>query len=245
MSNSADSSRRAYQLGALMVTAAVLGIVALAAFTGSDTPQLAPGKPVPGASQTALLFAGIPQSGVTLGFANAPVTLVEFGDLQCPYCAVFAEKALPSIVARYVRSGQVQLVFRNLDGLGSDSVRAAQMAGALGKQNHLWQFVDLAYRNQRDENSGYVTDNFLRAITQEIAGVNVNLAMSERSSPDVKAQIAQAANLAHQLKLNKTPSFLLGLTGQPGRVFSPEVLDSGSFSSALDNLLKKHPPVTR
>jgi protein-disulfide isomerase len=238
MSNSADSRRRLYQLGALLVTAAVLAVVALAAFTGSGTPPLAPGKPVPGASQTASLFAGIPQSGITLGFANAPVTLVEFGDLQCPYCAVFAEKALPSIVARYVRSGRVQLVFHNLDGLGSDSVRAAQMAGALGKQDHLWQFVDLAYRNQRDENSGYVTENFLRAIAQAIAGVNANRAMNERGSPSIKAQIAQATNLAHQLKLNKTPSFLLGATGQPGRVFSPEGLDSGSFTSALDRLLR-------
>jgi protein-disulfide isomerase len=232
-----DSRRRVYQIGALAICAVVLFAIVIVVLSSPSPAPLVPGKPVPGTKDTLELLAGIPQQGIALGYSGAPVTLVEFGDLQCPYCAMFAEKALPSIITRFVRSGRVRLVFRNLDGLGSDSVRAARMAGALGKQNRLWQFIDLAYRNQGDENSGYVTDKFLRAIAEVIPGTNVNLAMSERSSVFVKAQIAQAMGLAHQLKLKVTPSFQLFPTGQRHRSFTPSSLGSSAFVGPLQRML--------
>ena len=112
-------TQRLYRLGALLVTAVAITAVLVAVLTSGSTSQLAPGKPVPGAARTLALFAGIPQHGDALGNPHAPVTLVEFGDLQCPACAQFAANVLPSIVARYVRPGRVLLVFRALDFLGA------------------------------------------------------------------------------------------------------------------------------
>jgi protein-disulfide isomerase len=232
-----DSRRRAYQIGAFAICIVVLFVVLIVVLTSSSPAPLVPGKPVPGTDRTLELLAGIPQQGIALGYSGAPVTLVEFGDLQCPYCAMFAEKALPSIITRYVRSGRVRLVFRNLDGLGSDSVRAAQMAAALGKQNRLWQFVDLAYRNQGDENSGYVTNDFLESIADVIPGTDVARAMSERSSGFAQAQVTQAMRLAHQLKLKVTPSFQLFPTGQRHRSFTPTSLGSSAFLGPLQRML--------
>jgi protein-disulfide isomerase len=215
--NDRDTRRtRLYQLAALVVSVCAVGAVAIAVLTSGSTSQLAPGKPVPGAAQTLALFAGIPQHGTSLGNPRAPVTLEEFGDLQCPVCAAYAEDALPSIVARYVRAGRVRLVFRNLDSIGSDSARAARMAGAVGEQNHLWEFIDLMYRNQGAENTGYVTDRYLQALAAAIPGVDVSRALSARSSTAVEAQIDQARALAEQLHLQSTPSFVLVRTGQAG-----------------------------
>ena len=149
-------STRLHQLIALVASVLAIGAVTIAVLTGGSTAQLAPGKPVPGAPQTLALFAGIPQHGISLGNPGAPVTLVEFGDLQCPACAAYAHDALPSIVNRYVRDGRVQLVFRNLDSLGLDSARAARMAGAVGEQNHLWEFIDLMYKNQGARNASHM-----------------------------------------------------------------------------------------
>jgi protein-disulfide isomerase len=236
-SAAADSRRRLYQLGALLTSVLAAGAVVVAVLTSGSTSQLAPGKPVPGASKTLELFAGIPQRGPELGNPGAPVTLVEFGDLQCPLCAGFAAEALPTIVSRYVRTGRVRLLFRPLDLIGNDSLRAARMAGAVGEQNHLWEFIDLMYRNQGAENSSYVTDRYLQALAGAIPGVNVNRALQARESATVQAQIEQAARQAAGWHIQGTPSFLLSRAGASTHVFTPADLSSASFTSALDHEL--------
>jgi len=228
---------RLYRLGALLVTAAAVTAVLVAILTAGSTSQLRPGKPVPGAPQTLALFAGIPQRGPALGSEGAPFTLVEFGDLQCPACAQFATDALPTVVARYVRSGRVRLIFRALDFIGADSRRAAEMAAALSAQDRLWQFVELAYRNQALENSGYVTDTYLRALAAAIPGVDVGRALAARGSAAARAQLAEARALARQAHVAFTPTFELARAGQPPRRFSPPGLDGGSFDGALARAL--------
>lgn len=228
---------RTYQLGALIVTTAAVATVMIAILNSGSTSQLAPGKPVPGAAQTLALFAGIPQQGGALGDPHAPVTLVEFGDLQCPACALFAQETLPAIVTRYVRSGRVRLVFRAVDFIGGDSARAARAAYALGEQDRLWQFIELMYRNQALENSSYVTDTYLRALAGAIPGVDVTRALAARDSPGVQSQLRQAAGAARSFGLTSTPSFLLSRSGERPRRFSPAGLDESSFSAPLDRLL--------
>ncbi len=228
---------RLYQLAALTVSVLAIGAVLIAVLTSGSTSQLAPGKPVPGASQTLALFAGIPQHGISLGDPGAPATLVEFGDLQCPVCAAYALDTLPSIVNRYVREGRLRLVFRNLDSIGSDSARAARMSGALGEQNHLWEFIDLMYKNQGAENTSYVTDRYLRALAGAIPGVDVSRALHERSSATVEAQIDQAHVLARQLNLQSTPSFLLAPKGKTAQVLPSTDLSSASLAGPIDRAL--------
>jgi protein-disulfide isomerase len=237
--NYEDQARRqrVYQLGALLVTVLAVTAVVVAVMSSGSTSELAPGKPVPGAVRTLALFKDIPQQGIVLGRPDAPVTLVEFGDLKCPSCAIFAEEVLPTIVSHYVRTGKVRLVFRNLDLIGHGSVRAARMAGALGEQNHLWEFIDLMYRNQGAEDSPYVTDIYLRALAGAIPGVNVRRALAQRYSVTVSAQIAQAQAQFQATRFKGTPSFLLSLTGHTGRRFSPSGLESSSFSGPIDKLL--------
>ena len=234
-----DSRARArlYQLGAVIVTAAAVTAVLVAVLTAGSTSQLAPGKPVPAAAQTLALFAGIPQHGIALGDPRAPVTLVEFGDLQCPACAQVATDTLPAIVSRYVRSGRAALEFRALDFIGADSRRAASMALALAEQGRLWQFIELAYHNQGLENSGYVSDRYLRALAAAIPGVDYSRALAARNSAAVRAQLEQARALARQAHIASTPAFELLRAGQPPRRFSPAGLDSASFRAALDAAL--------
>lgn len=229
---------RVWQLGALTVSVVAIGAVLVTVLTGSSTSQLAPGKPVPGAPAALALFAGIPQRDASLGSPAAPVTLVEFGDLQCPTCASFAQEVLPTIVSRYVRTGRVLLVFAGLHFIGRDSLRALRMAEAVGEQSRLWQFVDLMYRNQGLENSSYVTDRYLRALAGAIPGIDVSRALAARGSDGVQARIETAQAQAHSHGIETTPSFLLSRTGQPPRRFSPASLgDSGSFTGPLDRLL--------
>jgi protein-disulfide isomerase len=157
---------------------------------------------------------GIPQSGLTLGREDAPVTLVEFGDLQCPACKSFAEEIVLQLIASKVRGGEAKIEFRNFTILGEESVSAGAAAVAAGQQGRGWHFVELFYRNQGLEGSGYVTDEFLTEIARG-AGV----ADIARWNEDRKDQ----AGSLREVQRSSEEAERLGLTGTPSfAVFGPE-----------------------
>ena len=90
-----------------------------------------------------------------------PVTLVEYADLQCPYCAQWARDALPTLVEDYVKPGKLRIVFRGMAFIGPDSDKALRTAIAAGEQNHLWDVVHGLYLSQGAENAGWVTDELV------------------------------------------------------------------------------------
>jgi protein-disulfide isomerase len=230
--------RRLWLLGASVLAAAVGVAIAIAISQsgGGRTPSATgPGR-LGDVAQTTALFAGIPQHGVTLGDSRAPVTLTEFADLQCPFCRQYTLKVLPALVRRYVRRGRVKMVFRNLSIIGPDSEHAARMAVAAGLQNRLWQFSDLVYHNQGQENSGYVTDSYLRRIAQG-AGVDVRRAFADRTSPLVDDQLRQAGALAQAAGVTGTPSFLLARTGQPAQPLVYRSFSLDEFIAPIDATL--------
>src|SRR5689334_2923060 len=67
--------------------------------TGSCTTGL------PGCSDVEAMFKGIPQQGLTLGSPSAPVTMIEYIDLQCPFCQQFETEVMPDILKTYVKTG--------------------------------------------------------------------------------------------------------------------------------------------
>ena len=172
--------------------------------------------------------------GITLGAPDARLTLTEFADLQCPFCAKFAVNVLPTLVDDYVRPGKLRLVFRGLAFLGEDSVRGARMAGAMGLQRRLWPFVDLFYLNQEAENSGYADEDFLRELAGAVEGADVDVAMGARDSSAVDAQLSEADAEAEKWAVPGTPAFLLGETGEAPEVFPIDSLDASAFTTALD-----------
>ena len=86
----------------------------------------------------------------SMGDINAPVTILEFSDFQCPYCGVFYEQTLPSLREKYINTGKVRFVYRNfpLISIHENSLLAAQAAEAAGEQGKYWEMHDLLYSNQ-------------------------------------------------------------------------------------------------
>lgn len=228
--------RRAWQLSGLAVVALAVVLIAVLVSSERAAAPLRPGRPVPGARSVSALLSGVAQAGAALGDQHAPVTLVEFGDLQCPVCARYARDALPTLIARFVRSGRLRLVYENWPILGRDSMRAARMAIALGHQDRLWQFAGLLYSNQREENSGYVSDDYLRALAGPIAGVDVGSALGDRDSTRTRDELTAIGAQAARLGLRATPSFLLGRTGGPMSRFEPDGLDAAAFTGPVTRL---------
>lgn len=225
--------QRLWLLGASVVVAVAIAAAAIAiGGAGGDEAGTTTGRP---AGKTAVggLFAGIPQRGVELGDPKAPVTVTEFADLQCPFCGESAREELPGVVRRFVRPGQVRLVFRSLAFLGPDSLRGAKVAAAAGLQNRLWQTVDLIYRNQGEENSGWLSDAYLRRVAAA-AGVDAKRAFAERGSVAVNAQLAQARGAAKAAEVDSTPTYVIARGGREVR----RLTGAGELAGALAEVVK-------
>lgn len=187
----------------------------------------------PRGGSTLALLDGIPQHGVTLGNPAAPVALLEFADLQCPFCGAVNGVVLPPLIQQFVRTGRVKLVFRDLQFVGPDSERLGKAAEAMGMQDRLWQFVELAFGRQGQENSGYATDAYLTRLMREIPGTDVAAALAARDSPRVLEALQRASAQADRLGVRGTPSFFLVGPDQPPREIPLASLAPSRFAQEL------------
>lgn len=175
--------------------------------TGSLTDAL------PGAADVHTLLSGIPQHGNVLGRPSAPVTMVTYLDLQCPFCQQLETQAMPDVITRYVRTGRAKLEARLVAFIGPDSVRGRAAAVAAGEQNHMFDFIQLLYINQGSENSGWLDDRMIAAAAASIPGVNVPKLLDARNSDAVKSQASAFDDEAARDDVRQTPTVLVGKTG--------------------------------
>jgi protein-disulfide isomerase len=238
------SLRGAAVFFALVILLGAIGVAAHGSRSLGRQRQAAPPAPPP-VSRTFALLVGIPQQGAVLGYPNAPVTLQFFGDLQCIDSRRVMLGALPFLIRHWVREGKLQIRFRAVEtdtraAGGWYEFREQQTAAlAAGRQGKFWNFIDVFYREQGPERTGYVDEAFLNRIGTE-AGLNLR-----RWSDDIvpfqntwvkRSETDKALALAKDLE--STPSFLIGRTGGPAlalRHFSLE--EPKVFDEAIRKLL--------
>jgi protein-disulfide isomerase len=235
---------RLYLLGAAALGGIVVVVVVLFAFgtgggssgtttTGSDTTAATGTTP----ASSGLSLAGIPQHGVTLGRATAPVTIQVFEDPQCPYCKEWNDNTLPSVVTNYVRTGQVKLVYRGINIIGPNSETGLRANYAAGEQNKLWQMSNELYARQGEENSGWIDDATI-ASAAKAAGADVSAISAASPTARVTGLWRTADLAANHYAVRGTPTFVV--VRPPARPTQLQLagLDPASFSAALDPLLK-------
>jgi protein-disulfide isomerase len=189
--------------------------------SGSDEPTKA-------VNEVDKLLADIPQSGNILGQPDAPVTLVEFADLQCPACQQASETIIPDVINGPVKDGTAKYEFDNWPILGQDSVIAAKAALAASEQDRLQQFVENFYANQGPENSGYVTDDFLNDIAEKAGIPDIDKWQADRDLPKWDQVLLDIDNEAVGAGFSGTPSF--AIRNDDG---SLEQIDAGSADDII------------
>jgi protein-disulfide isomerase len=182
-------------------------------------------------------LAGIPQHGLVLGSPRAPVTLVEFADLQCPYCGQFARDAFPTIVRDYMRTGKVRVVFEGLEFLGVDSGTALRAVVAASRQGHGWDVLEGLFQRQGGENTGWFTDELVREVAGGIEGLDV--ARLERDTAGADSAIRASQQLATTVGVDSTPTFFVGRSGKSLRRVELASLSADALRPALDGLLAR------
>jgi len=152
------------------------------------------------------------------------MTVVEYADLQCPYCADWALQKLPAFVSKHVRTGQVRIVFRGLTFLGPDSELALRNVVAAGGQNKQWNLLHELYLRQGYENSGWVGDE----LDSAAVAVGLHPQQLDRVAwrPATTRTIAQAARAARAAGVQGTPSFDVGSTGGRMHLVQADALEA-------------------
>ena len=208
--DSQDRRTRLLQLGAGAVFLVIVVVVVLIVVNGSESSGGGDAENIKEVAAVEKVFAGIPQENLVLGDPKAPVELKEYGDLQCPICKEYSEEILPPIFEKQVKNGEAKISFNNYIIISEQSIPAGQAAIAAGEQGVGWNFIELFYRNQGKEKSGYVTDEFLEAIAKG-AGVKDMAAWnksrkSKKTLEEVEATSSEAQNKFH---FTGTPSFAI------------------------------------
>jgi hypothetical protein len=190
--------------------------------------------------RTEALLSGIPQRGSALGSPQAPVTLQFFGDLQCPDARRVMLGALPYLIRHWVREGKLRILYRSTqsDTLGLPEFQRQQAAAlAAGRQDMLWTYVDLFYREQRPEHTRYADGGFLEGIAEQTS-MDVRHWARDRSPWKWAKKLESDAFTTVFKGLDRTPSFLIGPTGGEARALYHFTFEEpGVFDEAIRELL--------
>jgi protein-disulfide isomerase len=241
---SAKRRTRLTQLGIVVgIVAVAIVVILLATGGGSKTGIPKNTKEVNATvAEVTSLLQGIPQSGNTIGNPNAPVTLQYFGDLECPICKQFTLGALPPLIESYVRSGKLKIEYHSMQTATREpaTFNTQQVAAlAAGKQNLAWHYLELFYREQGEEGTGYVTENYLQNLARQVPGLNLAAWTAARNDPALAASITTDAQAVNTHGFTGTPSLLIGKTGGKLEKFEPSTYtEAGPYNSEIEKLLK-------
>jgi protein-disulfide isomerase len=171
----------------------------------------------------------IPIAGRVKGNPAAPVTIVEYGDMQCPACAHFSLTTERELEETLIKSGQASYEFRHYAFLGKESLRAAEAVECAGEQGRFFQFRDVLYTAQRGENRGGFSDGRLKQLA-EAQGLDMTLFNaafdSGRYAERVKAQTTEGQGIGVRV----TPTFFINGVKLEG------ALPLAGFTQMIDRL---------
>jgi protein-disulfide isomerase len=208
------------------------------ATAASGTPGLARASE----AQTGLSLARVSEHGSILGRVDAPVTLVVFGDLQCPACDPFFLELLPKLLGRWVQTGRVRIEYRSLQTATRNRhefVEEAIAASAAGAQGAEWLFVEAFLRAHGEEGTEYATEEFLDRLALQLPGLDVAKWKADRADPRHRAQVIADERLAGRHHIDGTPGFLLGRTGRTLHTFEPFAYSARVFDKAFVAVLRR------
>lgn len=230
---SKDRRSRLLQLGAAAVFVAIV-VVAVLIVVSSSGSDSGGDVDLADTSRADALLAGIPQDGLVLGDPKAKVSLVEFGDLQCPICKQYAQEITPPVIEGMVKQGQAKIEFRNFTIIGPQSVDAGAAAVAAGKQGRGWQFLEIFYANQGAENSGFADDDFLESVAKAAGVADLEKWNTDRKSKAATREVNRTTDQASRLGFEGTPSFAVEGPGADGGI---ELIGTGGSTEALEEAI--------
>jgi protein-disulfide isomerase len=144
----------------------------------------------------------------TLGSLNSTITIIEYSDFQCPFCAVFAKKIFPRLNEEYIKTKKVKFIFRNFAFLGEESNFAAQASECAYQQDRFWEYHEYLFSNQKGENKGEFSKKNLKKFAKEL-GLNTEKFNKCLQEEKYKNEVEKDRLSGESLRVNSTPTIFI------------------------------------
>ena len=217
-----DRKIQMWMAGGFLVVIVAIAVIAGMSSSGTVLPQ--------GGFQ-ATTVADITSADWVTGNKNAKVSVITYGDFQCPACAAY-EPILQQLENEY--ASDVKFVFRNYPlPQHQNGVITSQAAEAAGLQGKFWEMHDLLYAKQTewsDAAAGEIVSKYLNVYAQSL-GLDVAKFNTDINSPAVKQKIQTDMATANAAKVDHTPTFFVNLRQIP----NPQ--SAAAFKAVIDAAL--------
>jgi len=173
-----------------------------------------------------------------LGSADAPITIVEFGDYLCTFCHRFHEETKDQLIANYVDTGKARFIFRDFpinDHLDGGSSLAAQASYCAADQGRFWEFHDEVYAKWGGERAGWITKASMAEYARNAGVQDADTFEECLDSGKYSGVVRGNYVLAQNIGLDGTPKFIIMKDGEVQGLI-PGALPYSAFQQVLDQL---------
>jgi protein-disulfide isomerase len=183
------------------------------------------------APQAAVITENMSDDDAFIGDANAPITIVEFSDYECPYCEAFVNGALPQIKEKYIETGMAKLVYRDYPlsfhkGAYPSALAAECVRDQAGDEGY-FKMHDVIFANQSD-----LSNENLNKLALDLGVDNVKYSEcfdSEKFREEIYADLAEGQ--------------AVGISGTPGFIIDGKIISGAQpfsvFEAAVEEALTK------
>ncbi len=172
----------------------------------------------------------IPESAPILGNPDAKVTIVEFADYNCPYCAQFHDEIFPQLKVDYIDSGKAKFVFIDLAFLGEESLLAAEATYCAKDQGKYWEYSENLFATKsKEEFAGFTPESLLNSANE--VGLSEADFKSCTEARIHKPIVEYHSSLAEKYYVSSTPTLFANGVRLEG------VMPYESYSSLIDDRL--------
>jgi protein-disulfide isomerase len=144
----------------------------------------------------------------TMGSQNAKITIIEFGDYQCPNCKKWFLETKPQIIENLIQTNKANLIFIDITFLGKDSIPSAIASYCAEEQGKYWEYHSILYSNQEGIDTGWASNTNLKQFASEL-GLDMELFNSCLDSEKFEKRVSFNTEQARINGVRGTPTFII------------------------------------
>ncbi len=195
------------------------------------------GKTMKDAGTSVVSIGGIDLSmaAPVLGSEDAPVTIIEFGDFQCPKCYQWFLNEKPTIMSSYIETRKAKLYFMDFTFLGPDSESAAQASYCADDQGMYWIYHETLYKNQTGVQDGWASQDSLKQFASNL-GLDMNEFNACLDSGKYARKVLHNRDVGSSHGVEGTPTFfIVDPDGNVAKIVGPQ--PAFVFVKVIDEML--------